>query len=214
MEDKTVFIRDLSPPSGRLGVWGLALLTFSCVAGGPFGIEAAVNVAGAFLTLCGLIAAASLWGMPQALITAELSSAIPVNGGPVVWVANALGARWGFVNAWLVVFQQMSDIVLYPTLIGSYVSQLVPSLTFFQIYLVKLGALLLSSALNAIGVESLSSSAALLTFFIMLPFFVLPAVASYQDMDFNWPAVGPAAIPSIDPTSIPVFISCVLWNMQ
>ena len=197
---------------GRLGVLGLAVLTFSCVAGGPFGIELAVNAAGAMLTLLGLVAAALLWGMPQALITAELSSAIPVNGGPVVWVTRALGARWGFVNCWLVVFQQLTDILLYPTLIAAYLSQLAPALTFAQLYGVKVAVVALAAALNVAGVESLSSSALLLTFFIMLPFLLVPCAAQAYGLSFDWPAL--AAIPPTLASSIPVFISTVMWNMQ
>ncbi len=40
-----------------VSVLGLALLCFSCVAGGPFGIEVAVSSAGAFATVMGLAVA-------------------------------------------------------------------------------------------------------------------------------------------------------------
>ena len=59
-------------------------------------------------------------------------------------VARALGARWGFVNCWLVVFQQVCDIVLYPTLIASYLSQLAPALSFAQLYAVKVAVVALA----------------------------------------------------------------------
>lgn len=84
-----------------LSSFAMALLTFSCVAGGPFGIELAgaplratqfgpaarlnlsnprplldaVKSAGAFATILGLLFAGLLWGMPQALITAGASPA-------------------------------------------------------------------------------------------------------------------------------------------
>lgn len=170
--------------------------------------------AGAFLTLMGLLLAALLWGMPQALITAELASAIPVNGGPVVWVERALGPRWGFVNCWVVVFQQVTDIVLYPTLVANYASQLFPALTGIYPYLIKVGVLLVAATLNTVGVENISMSASLLTALIMLPFFLLPCVALAQGQVFNWVAVGPAGIPPTMASNLAVFVSTVLWNMQ
>jgi len=41
-------------PSSKVSVFAVALLCFSCVAGGPFGIEAAVQAAGALPTILGL----------------------------------------------------------------------------------------------------------------------------------------------------------------
>ncbi len=41
-------------PTTKVSVIAVALLCFSCVAGGPFGIEAAVQAAGALPTIVGL----------------------------------------------------------------------------------------------------------------------------------------------------------------
>lgn len=37
-----------------------------------------------------------VWSVPEALITAELATAFPENGGYVVWVTAAFGEFWGF----------------------------------------------------------------------------------------------------------------------
>ena len=197
-----------------MDAWGLAFLTFSCVAGGPFGIEVAVEASGAFLTIMGLLLAAILWGMPQALITAELSSSIPRNGGPVVWVERALGPRWGFLNCWIIVFQQVTDIVLYPTLIANYASQLLPSMGAIELYLLKVSVLMLSAILNILGVEGISTSASVLTACIMAPFMLLPCVAFSNGSRFDWQSVGPSGIPPSMLSNLAVFVSTVLWNMQ
>ena len=42
-----------------------------------------------------------LWSFPTALMTAELSSAMPEDGGYVVWVERAFGRFWGFQEGWL-----------------------------------------------------------------------------------------------------------------
>ena len=194
---------------------GIALLTFSCVAGGPFGIEAAVQAMGAFATCAGLVAAALLWGMPNALITAELSTALPENGGPVVWVRRALGAQWAFVNGVLLVFQQLTDICLYPTLLAAYCAQLWPQLTPTPIYGIKLAAIGAALALNVVGVDALTTSSGLLSAVIMLPFVLLPAVAYAQGgaAAFDFGAVAPAAAPAGCWANLAVFASTILWNM-
>ena len=73
----------------NVGVLKLAAITFFAVAGGPFGIEPLVQAGGARWAVIGLFAAPWVWGMPSALMTAELSTAIPESGGYIVWVRPA-----------------------------------------------------------------------------------------------------------------------------
>ena len=175
----------------------------------------AVQSAGAFATILGLLAAGLIWGMPQALITAELAAALPSNGGPVHWVARALGRRWGFINGCLLVLQQATDICMYPTLLASYVGNLVPALGPWELYGVKVifprptrcssrksnflpqpqvFSICFAVVLNIVGIDALSASAALLTGLIMLPFVLVPAVAAEEGLSFSWTAVGPAGV--------------------
>ena len=65
----------------KMTVWGIAILVFSCVAGGPFGIEAAVQAAGALPTVIALALAGALWGAPQALMTVSVGVCACVSGG-------------------------------------------------------------------------------------------------------------------------------------
>ena len=69
----------------------LSLLTFSTLAyfsvcGGPFGLELAVGAAGPGRVVCALLTLAFLWALPVALMTAELSSALPSSSGYMHWV--------------------------------------------------------------------------------------------------------------------------------
>ncbi len=68
-------------------VWHLTLFFFFAVSGGPFGVEEAVAAAGPAPCLIGFALLPILWGLPQALMTAELSSMFDArNGGYIVWV--------------------------------------------------------------------------------------------------------------------------------
>jgi hypothetical protein len=64
-----------------VGVFKLACIAFFTVSAGPYGIEAAVQAAGAFPTLLGILVVAVFAGLPQSLLTAELSTMIPETGG-------------------------------------------------------------------------------------------------------------------------------------
>lgn len=69
-----------------------------------------------------------IWGMPSAMMTAELSSAIPVEGGFYHWTKRALGPFWGFLAGWWTWLYTWVDAALYPVLFATYVSSLIEML--------------------------------------------------------------------------------------
>ncbi len=66
----------------------------SCLS--PFGVEQSVAAAGPLPVFIAIALLPMVWAIPQALITAELASMVPDNGGCVVWVQAAFGdfAGW------------------------------------------------------------------------------------------------------------------------
>ncbi|MCP5505430.1 MAG: amino acid permease [Chlamydiales bacterium] len=53
--------------------------------------------------------------LPAALVSAELATGWPEEGGVFVWVKNALGERFGFLAVWLM---WVSNVVWYPTILA------------------------------------------------------------------------------------------------
>jgi len=53
--------------------------------------------------------------IPTALVSAELASAWPKQGGIYVWVKKAFGQRTGFLAIWL---QWIENVIWYPTLLS------------------------------------------------------------------------------------------------
>ena len=78
----------------QLGVMKLAALTFFAVAGGPFGVEPLVRTGGPGWTAIGLLCVPYVWGLPMAMMTAELSTAMPESGGYILWIHRAFGDFW------------------------------------------------------------------------------------------------------------------------
>lgn len=93
----------------KIGVVGLASLIFFAVAGSPAGTEDTIVAAGPLLALLGFVIMPVVWAVPESLVTAELATAFPHNGGYVVWVTRAFGPTTGFVVGILKYFANILD---------------------------------------------------------------------------------------------------------
>jgi len=92
---------------------------YFCVSGGPHGLEPLMQ-SGAGLGLLLILITPILWALPAALMTAELSSAIPAEGGYYVWVKRAFGKPWAACCAWWMWIYSWVDVAIYPVLFASY----------------------------------------------------------------------------------------------
>ena len=64
------------------------------------------------------VGAIVIFAIPISLIAAELATGWPEEGGPQVWVKEALGEKWGFVTSWLLWVQMMTGMVMVGTTVG------------------------------------------------------------------------------------------------
>ncbi|MCC3688867.1 tyrosine-tyramine antiporter [Bacillus cereus] len=65
-----------------------------------------------------MLIAAFAFALPIALMSAELSTGFPEEGGPQVWVKNALGEKWSFVTSWLLWVQMFFGMVMVSSTVG------------------------------------------------------------------------------------------------
>ncbi|KAK7390802.1 hypothetical protein VNO78_18886 [Psophocarpus tetragonolobus] len=112
----------------KVSIVPLIFLILYEVSGGPFGVEDTVRAAGPFLALLGFLLFAFVWSVPEALITAEMSTMFPENGGYVAWVSSALGPYWGFQLGWMKWLSGVIDNALYPVLFLDYLKSAIPAL--------------------------------------------------------------------------------------
>ncbi|XVF67974.1 hypothetical protein PTKIN_Ptkin10aG0165100 [Pterospermum kingtungense] len=112
----------------KVSIVPLVFLIFYEVSGGPFGVEDSVKAAGPLLALLGFLVVPFIWSVPEALITAELGTMFPENGGYVVWVSSALGPYWGFQQGWMKWLSGVIDNALYPVLFLDYLKSAIPAL--------------------------------------------------------------------------------------
>ena len=64
-----------------LGLFAVVSIVFFNVSGGPLGSEEVISSCGPIIGLSTILVFACLYSVPQAMITAELSTAFPRNGG-------------------------------------------------------------------------------------------------------------------------------------
>lgn len=93
----------------KIGPFMLAMVTMASIAGlhglptlAEYGLSLVF-----FLVLAGL-----MFFLPTALVSAELATGWPKEGGVYVWVREAFGEQWGFAAVWC---QWLSGVIWFPT---------------------------------------------------------------------------------------------------
>src|SRR5207248_2308667 len=84
----------------RISLAPFVAVLYAYCAGGPFGFEAMVSTSGPGMALLFILVIPLLFSVPMALATAEMSSAMPVEGGFYRWTRAAFGDFWGFQCGW------------------------------------------------------------------------------------------------------------------
>lgn len=192
-------------PRRTLSLTSLIALTFFCVAGGAYGLEDAVSAGGPALTLLALLVMPWLWSFPTALMTAELSTAMPEDGGYVVWVERAFGRFWGFQEGWLSWLTSFADNALYPVMFVDYLAHLTGDLSAIERWLIGFGVICAITWLNIRGTQLVGISSIIFALLALLPFAAMVLVGA--------PRVNPAAW-RIRPEKIEwgLLLSVLLWN--
>jgi amino acid transporter len=143
---------------------------FFLASGGPYGVELLIPLAGPGLAVCSEVAMALLWGVPSALITAELVSAMPHQGGAYQWYRKGLGRFWSFQFSWLDWLTWFFDAAIYPPLIAAYVvAFFLPQAGHWVVWTVSLIVIWSSTGLNIWGAKMVGRFSIALTVIVMAP---------------------------------------------
>ena len=188
-----------APPSLRpqraVTFTGLVAITFLCVAGGAFGLEDAVGASNPFVVMTGILLLPWLWSFPTALMTAELSTAMPEDGGYVLWVQKAFGRFWGFQEGWLSWLCSFADNALYPVMFVDYLAYLRGEMPPLERWLIGTSVIAAITWLNIRGIRLVALTSVVFTLFVLAPFAALvivgahsvePSVWLARSGDINW----------------------------
>jgi amino acid transporter len=153
----------------KAGILSFVFVMYSYTTAGPFGLEDQVTTSGPGMTLIYHLVLPFFWCIPISLVAAELTTAMPVQGGFYRWTRAAFGDFWGFLAGW---WNWCASFLLgsaYAVLFADYLSFLFPSITGLKHYVVALLIIGAITYVNIRGIKAVGKVATLLEILIFLP---------------------------------------------
>src|SRR5580693_6690203 len=166
-----------SPSRAKLTLLPLIAATYFMVAGGPYGLEDIISMAGYTGALLILLLTPLVWAVPTAIMVGELASAIPEEGGFYIWVTRGLGKFMGFQEVWLTMAGSFFEMALYPTLFVDYLGHFAPALTSgYRGPLIGMAMIAVCTAWNIRGARSVGNSSTVMSVLLLSPFAALTII--------------------------------------
>jgi len=162
----------------KAGLFYFVFVMFSYTTGGPFGMEAMVTTSGPGLALTYLLILPLFWCIPVSLVAAELTTAIPIEGGFYRWVRAAFGNFWGFLAGWWNWTASWLLAAGYAVLFSDYLAFYCPGLVGWKHYLVSLAVIALLALINIRGIQMVGLFATILEILVLLPVILLCVLAA------------------------------------
>jgi amino acid transporter len=153
----------------KAGLFYLVFVMFSYTTGGPFGLEDMVTTSGPGMTLIYLLVLPFFWCIPVSLVSAELTTAMPVEGGFYRWTRAAFGDFWGFLAGW---WNWSASFLLggaYAVLFTDYLVYYFPGVMGWKHYVVSVALIAVITWINVRGIQMVGQVATALEIFIFLP---------------------------------------------
>ncbi|HXM94032.1 MAG TPA: APC family permease [Candidatus Dormibacteraeota bacterium] len=164
----------------KAGLLSFVFVMYAYTTAGPFGLEDQVTNSGPGLTLLYHLILPFFWCIPVSLVAAELTTAIPVEGGFYRWVRAGFGDYWGFLAGW---WNWCASFVLgglYAVLFSDYLAYFFPAMRGWKHFVVSLMLIAVIAWINVRGIQMVGVVATLLELFILLPVAALCAMAAIK----------------------------------
>src|SRR6266566_2196969 len=138
-------------------------------AGGPFDYEAMVSTSGPGMALLFILIVPWLFSVPMALASAEMATAMPVEGGFYRWTRAAFGDFWGFQCGWWNWTGTFFMWASYGVVLADYVAQVTPVHSRLVHWAIAVIFLVLVAGLNILGIRVVGKLTLVLLLLQMLP---------------------------------------------
>lgn len=163
-------------PPRVVGTFRLTAILFFLAYGGSFGVEEAISYGPPFYVLLAFLVAPFAWGLPEALVTAELSSVMPNLGGNLLWAKHAFGDVVSWQAGFWALIAIPTGIAIYPNFFVNFLMQIVGDFHFIWKLLIHLGIVIFITVVNVVGIKTVSGWNIIFSGLLLLPFFVLVVV--------------------------------------
>ncbi|PPR93409.1 hypothetical protein GOBAR_AA27272 [Gossypium barbadense] len=168
------------------------VLLSNLFAGGPYGEEPTVQAAGPLLALLGFLLFPFIWSVPEALITAELSTTFHGNGGFVIWAGRAFGPFCGSLMGSLKFLSGVINIAAFPVLCVDYLEKIIhPLESGWPRHISILISTLVLSFVNYTGLAIVGWASVLLGVISLSPFVIMSLIAMPKIQPHRWLSLGP-----------------------
>lgn len=161
----------------RVGLFSFIFVMYSYNTAGPFGLEDQVRTSGPGMALLYQLLIPFFWCIPISLVSAELTTAMPVEGGFYRWTRAAFGDFWGFLAGW---WNWCASFLLggaYAVLFTDNVANYIPHITPTQHYMISLGVIVVIAYVNIRGIRLVGTVATVLELLILAIVLVMCFVA-------------------------------------
>ena len=162
----------------KAGLLYFVFVMFAYTTGGPFGMEEMVTKSGPGMTLLYLLVIPLFWCIPVSLVAAELTTAIPVEGGFYRWVRAGFGNFWGFLAGWWNWSASWLLGASYAVLFSDYLTYFFPALLGWKHFLVSVALIALLAYINIRGIQMVGVVATVLELSVLIPVLVLCVIAA------------------------------------
>jgi amino acid transporter len=153
----------------KASLFYFVFVMFSYTTGGPFGLEAMVNTSGPGMSLLFCLFIPLFLSIPVSLVTSELTTAMPVEGGFYRWTRAAFGDFWGFLAGW---WNWSASFLLggsYAVLFTDYLSFYFPGISGWKHWLVSFALIAFIAWVNILGIQMVGKAATVFEIFIFIP---------------------------------------------
>ncbi|CAN0891076.1 Probable polyamine transporter At3g13620 [Linum grandiflorum] len=195
----------------QLTLLPLIFLIYFEVAGGPYGEEPAVQAAGPLFALLGFLIFPFIWSIPEALITAELSTAYPGNGGFVIWADRAFGPFFGSLMGSLKFLSGVINVAAFPVLCIDYLKEVFPVLdSGWPRNVSVIGSTLALSFLNYTGLAIVGYFAVFLGIVSLSPFVIMSIMSIPKIEPKRWISLGNKGVKK----DWNLYFNTLFWNLN
>jgi amino acid transporter len=169
--------RSLKSAAKKAGIFSFVFVMFSYTTGGPFGLEEQITTSGPGMTLLYHLLIPFFWCIPISLVAAELTTAMPVQGGFYRWVRAGYGDFWGFLAGW---WNWTASFLLgsaYAVLFADYGSVYFPSITRGEHFAICVALIAVITYINVHGISLVGKISTVLEIAVLLPIAAMTAIA-------------------------------------
>lgn len=170
-----------------------------------------MQAAGPLFAILGFLIFPFIWSVPEALITAELSTTFPGNGGFVIWAERAFGPFWGSLMGTWKFLSGVINIAAFPVLCVDYMDKIIPAFgSGWPRYLAISVSTLFLSFINYTGLTIVGYAAVLLAIVSLSPFILMSLIAIPKIHPHRWLSLGQKDVKK----DWNLFFNTLFWNLN